>query len=214
MTNTEIRSALAIFLFKGEDVFKEIKDLSGGEKARIALLVIMLSKSNFLILDEPTNHLDILSREALEEALLSYEGTMLIVSHDRYFINKLANKIYKISKNGSEEYLGNYDYYVAHNNEMPEIKVVKEKNTSYKEKKQKEAEERKINNRIKKIEEDISKNEEEIALLEAESLKPEVGSNYEKVLEITEQISKLKQQNDILFEEWGELLGTRTKSSE
>ena len=188
MTNTEIRSALAIFLFKGEDVFKEIKDLSGGEKARIALLVMMLSKSNFLILDEPTNHLDILSREALEDALLSYEGTMLIVSHDRYFINKLANKIYKISKNGSEEFLGNYDFYIANSNLENAVKVVKE--------------ERKKNKRILNIEEEISKNEEEIASLEAEALKPEIGSDYERLMEITEQISQLKQKNETLFDEW------------
>ena len=202
MTNTEIRSALAIFLFKGEDVFKEIKDLSGGEKARIALLSIMLSKSNFLILDEPTNHLDISSREALEDALLSYEGTMLIVSHDRYFINKLADKIYKIEKSGSKEFIGNYDSYLEQDIEKEEVKEIKEKNTSYKEKKEKEALERKRQNRIKKIEEELSNNDEEIKNLEAESLKPEIGSDYEKALEISNKINDLKAQNDKLFEEW------------
>ena len=115
LTQTEVRKALAIFLFKGEDVNKEIATLSGGEKARVALLMIMLSESNFLILDEPTNHLDILSREALENALQEYEGTMLIVSHDRYFINKLADKIYRITKNGAKEFLGNYDFYMQNN---------------------------------------------------------------------------------------------------
>ena len=205
MTNTEIRSALAIFLFKGEDVFKEIKDLSGGEKARISLLKIMLSESNFLILDEPTNHLDILSREALEEALQSYEGTMLIVSHDRYFINKLADKIYKIEKEGSKEFKGNYDYYIQNDIIKEEVKEVKEKNTSYKEKKEKEALERKRQNRIKKLEEEISNNEAEIANLEALALSPEVGANYEKAMEISNKIAELKSSNDALFEEWSVL---------
>ena len=202
MTNTEIRSALAIFLFKGEDVFKEITDLSGGEKARISLLKIMLSESNFLILDEPTNHLDILSREALEEALMEYEGTMLIVSHDRYFINKLADKIYKLEKNGSKEFKGNYDYYIANNVENDVVKETKEKNNSYKEKKAKESKERKIANRIKKIEEEIAQNDAEIARLEELSLSPEIGANYEKAMEISAQITDLKAKNEVLFEEW------------
>ena len=205
MTNTEIRSALAIFLFKGEDAFKEIKDLSGGEKARISLLTIMLSESNFLILDEPTNHLDILSREALEDALLGYEGTMLIVSHDRYFINKLADKIYKIEKDGSKEFKGNYDYYIQNDIIKEEVKEVKEKNTSYKEKKERESLERKRQNRIKKIEDEISNNEAEIDKLEALSLSSEVGSNYEKALEISQKIDELKHKNEELFEEWSEL---------
>ena len=202
MTNTEIRSALAIFLFKGEDVFKEIKDLSGGEKARISLLKIMLSESNFLILDEPTNHLDILSREALEDALMDYEGTMLIVSHDRYFINKLADKIYKIEKDGSKEFKGNYDFYIQNDIIKEETKEIKEKNTSYKEKKEREAQERERLNRIKKIEEYMAINEEEIYKLEQLSMSQEVGSNYEKALEISNKIIELKKQNDILFEEW------------
>ncbi len=204
-TNTEIRSALAIFLFKGEDVFKEIKDLSGGEKARIALLTIMLSESNFLILDEPTNHLDILSREALEDALLSYEGTMLIVSHDRYFINKLADRIYKLEKEGTKEFKGNYDFYLAHDEKKEAIKEVKEKNTSYKEKKEQESQERKRKNRIAKIEEEIAKNDAEIAKLEELSLSQEVGTDYEKALEISQKISELQRANDELYEEWGEL---------
>jgi len=203
MTNFQIRSDLAIFLFKGEDVFKNIQDLSGGERARIALLQIMLTPSNFLILDEPTNHLDILSREALEEALMDYEGTLLVVSHDRYFINKLANRIYRIDKNGSKEYKGNYDFYLKEcENEPQTQKVTKEKNTSYKERKEQEAKERKRQNRIKKIEEEIYQNESEIGLLEEESLKPEVGSNFEKAMEISEKISDLKKKNEDLYDEW------------
>ncbi len=166
----------------------------------------MLSESNFLILDEPTNHLDILSREALEEALQSYEGTMLIVSHDRYFINKLANRIYKLDKTGAKEFKGNYDFYIQNDIQNEVIKDVKPKNTSYKEKKEQEAQERKKQNRLKKIEEDTSANEAEIARLEALSLTSEVGSNYEKALEISQRITELKEKNDSLFEEWSKLM--------
>lgn len=205
MTNTEIRSALAIFLFKGEDVFKEIKSLSGGEKARISLLMLMLSESNFLILDEPTNHLDIASREALENALQTYEGTMLVISHDRYFINKLANKIYKLSKDGSQEYNGNYDFYIANVQETQEAKADKPKNTSYKEKKELEAAIRKKQNRIKKIEEQIDENEAKIKELTNQSLSNALSSDYVKLMEINDLIENLKAENEILLEEWEEL---------
>ena len=112
MTQTELRCGLAAFLFFGDDVFKPISALSGGERARVLLLILMLSKANFLMLDEPTNHLDIQSCEALESALQSYEGTLLIISHDRYFINKMADKIYALTPNGIEQYIGNYDTYL------------------------------------------------------------------------------------------------------
>lgn len=204
LTQTEVRKALAIFLFKGEDVNKQISTLSGGEKARVALLMIMLSESNFLILDEPTNHLDILSREALESALMEYDGTMLIVSHDRYFINKLANKIYRITKNGAKEYLGNYDFYIQNNVEET-VKVVKEKNVSYKEKKEQESAIRKRNNRIKKLEEEIALNEEEIKRLEALANTDEYATDYVKAMEITSQIEELKNKNEELYNEWMEI---------
>ncbi len=206
LINTEIRSALAIFLFKGEDVFKEIKDLSGGEKARLSLLKIMLTESNFLILDEPTNHLDILSREALEDALLSYEGTMLIVSHDRYFINKLANKIYKIEKDGSKEFIGNYDFYLA-NDISKEKETVEEKpkNVAYKEKKEREALERKRLNRIKKIEEEMAENEAKIGELEDVLNDPNNSTDYEKLMEVSNEIESIKSTNEKLFEEWSNL---------
>ena len=110
LTQTEVRSALAMFLFKGDDVFKSVDSLSGGERARISLLLMMLSESNFLILDEPTNHLDITSREALENALLNYDGTIFAVSHDRYFINKLATKLYRLTPDSALDFKGNYDY--------------------------------------------------------------------------------------------------------
>lgn len=112
MTTTEVRNALAAFLFSGDDVFKEISKLSGGEKCKVNLLKLMLSKSNLLLLDEPTNHLDIMSREALEDALLNYDGTVLVISHDRYFLNKVIGKIYELNIDGIKEYLGNYDYYI------------------------------------------------------------------------------------------------------
>ena len=201
LTQTEVRKALAIFLFKGEDVNKQISTLSGGEKARVALLMIMLSESNFLVLDEPTNHLDILSREALENALQEYEGTMLIVSHDRYFINKLANKIYRITKQGSKEFLGDYDYYISNNVEEVE-KIVKEKNLSYKEKKEQEAAIRKKNNKLKKLEEEIAINEEKIKELETLINTEEYATDYVKAMEVSNQIEELKNKNDLLYEEW------------
>ena len=164
LNQTEVRKALAIFLFKGEDVNKNILELSGGEKARLALLLMMLSKSNFLILDEPTNHLDIIAREALENALAEYDGTLLIVSHDRYFINKLATKIYRLENDGVVEYKGNYDYYIS--KYIPkEIEVIKKESSNkiaYKEKKANEAMERKRKNRIIKLEEEIAVLEEKI----------------------------------------------------
>ncbi len=154
LTQTEIRSALARFLFKNDDVFKNVNDLSGGEKARLSLLNLMLSESNFLILDEPTNHLDIPSREALENALLDYEGTLLIVSHDRFFINKLANKIYYIDNRKLLKFKGNYDYFIA-NYKAKETKIENAPKTSanlYKERKEQEAAKRKLANKITKIE--------------------------------------------------------------
>ena len=117
MTETEIRNALAIFLFRGEDVYKLVSSLSGGERARLLLLRLMLSKANFLLLDEPTNHLDIQSCEALEDALLHYDGTLFVVSHDRYLINKLADRIYSLEDGGVTETIGNYDDYLAHRKE-------------------------------------------------------------------------------------------------
>ena len=112
VTQTQVRSALAVFLFKGDDVFKPVRALSGGEKAKVLLLKLMLSKANFLLLDEPTNHLDIASREALESALQGYEGTLFVISHDRYLINKIADRVYYLEPGGAEEYQGNYDAFL------------------------------------------------------------------------------------------------------
>ena len=151
MDQTEIRSALALFLFRGDDVFKKVSVLSGGERAKIALLKIMLAKPNFLMLDEPTNHLDINSREVLEEALLNYDGTLLVVSHDRYFINKLSNKITHLTHDGAVSIDGNYDNYLEfkENNQKPVEKEIKEttKVNTYKLQKEQQALERKRNSR-------------------------------------------------------------------
>ena len=155
---------LRCFLFRGEDVFKEIKKLSGGERARVELVKLMLKTANFLVMDEPTNHLDIDSREALENALSDYDGTMLMVSHDRYFINKLADRIIYMTEDGLESYNGGYDYFLEHRRTETVDKEKKEipKNIEYKEHKRLAAEKRKIINRFKKVEENISSLEDEI----------------------------------------------------
>ncbi len=203
LTQTEIRKALARFLFKGEDVFKELSSLSGGEKARVALLKMLLSQSNFLILDEPTNHLDILARESLENALQEYEGTMLIVSHDRYFMNKLANKIYTFGAEGSKEYDGNYDFYLQQRTIGKDNNTyAKPKNISYQEKKAKEALARKKAHKIQMLEEQIEKNEKAIQELEALTMEESYATDYEKIMEITKQIDALKKENESNYEEW------------
>lgn len=207
MTLTEIRNALAIFLFRGEDVFKEISKLSGGEKARVELAKLMLKQVNFMIMDEPTNHLDIASREALENALDGYDGTMLMVSHDRYFINKLADRILYLTKNGVESFSGNYDDFIAKRaqNNVKEQKTVTDKGLDYKEQKRLEALKRKTLNRFAKVEELISENEDKIAELTKELEKPEIATDYVKAGEITEEISVIQSEVDALMEEWEQL---------
>lgn len=202
LTQTEVRKALAIFLFKGEDVEKNILELSGGEKARISLLMMMLSESNFLILDEPTNHLDIYSREALENALMEYEGTMFVVSHDRYFINKLASKIYRIEKDCAKEFKGNYDHYIQNYvKETEEVVVENIKKNDYKERKAQEAAQRKKDNAIKRLENEITEIEEEIKKLEELSLTDEYAKEYTKAMEIVEKIEEKKTKLEKLYEE-------------
>lgn len=207
LNQTEVRKALASFLFKGEDVNKNILELSGGEKARLALLLMMLTKSNFLILDEPTNHLDIYAREALENALADYEGTLFIVSHDRYFINKLATKLYRLEPETAIEFKGNYDYYISKYIPKEEQASKKESQNklAYKEKKALEALERKKKNRIAKLEEEISNLEECIKDYESELQKEENATDYEKAVEFTEKITQAKMKLDKLYDEWEEL---------
>ncbi len=209
MTETEIRSALAMFLFCGEDVYKKVSLLSGGERAKISLLKIMLSKPNFLILDEPTNHLDITSREVLENALLDFDGTMLVVSHDRYFINKLANKIVYLTHEGAVNIDGNYDNYLLfrENSVMNEVKTAEKKPVinDYKLRKEKASNERKRKTRISKLEVEIAETESKIAVLEDEISTPEISANYEKLLEYTNKLNELRTNLEDMYSEWEQL---------
>lgn len=207
LSETDIRNSLATFLFKDDDVFKQISTLSGGERAKISLLKLMLSKANFLILDEPTNHLDIVSREVLEDALMGYDGTLFIISHDRYFINKMANKIYYLNNKKIKEYAGNYDYFLEKKEKpIQELKMIAPKNEDYLQKKEIEAQRKKLTSKITKNEQLIEKTEQEIKELEVFLNSDEIASNYIKTIETTEQIEKKKRELHELLEEWGSLL--------
>lgn len=206
MNQTQVRSALAVFLFKGEDVYKPVKGLSGGERARVLLLKLMLSKANLLILDEPTNHLDISSCEALEDALMGYDGTLLVVSHDRYLINKLADKIYYLEPDGTTLYLGNYDAYLEARQKKETAKAAVQesvqKPNAYKLKKERAAEIRKKKSALARCEREVEEAELEIEELNAKLLDPAVASDYEQTLEITNQIAACKERSDALMNEW------------
>ena len=208
MTQTQVRSALAAFLFKGEDVYKQVRALSGGEKARAALLKLMLSGANLLLLDEPTNHLDISSREALEDALIGYEGTMLIVSHDRYFINKLANRVLHLTHDGVREYLGGYDDYVQALAEQPpaaKTAAEKPKQNDYKLRKERESERRKLAGRISRCEQEITAADAEAAALNMQLEQPEIAADYAKVLELTQQLAALHEKQEALYAQWEQM---------
>jgi len=204
-TQTEIRNACAAFLFKGEDVFKDIDVLSGGEKARVSLLKLMLSGSNFLMLDEPTNHLDISSKEALENAFSGYDGTMFIISHDRYFINKLADKIYRLTPGGIKAYDGNYDYYIEKFKEETEPAKKEQKLSDYRFKKEQAAQLRKLKNNISKTEDKIELTEQKITELEESLGDPQIAADYNKIIEITNAIDKHKLELELLYAEWENL---------
>lgn len=214
LTDTEIRNYLAAFLFTGEDVFKLIESLSGGEKARVALLKLMLSKSNFLLLDEPTNHLDIDSKDVLEEALIDYEGTLFMISHDRYFLNRVSNKILSLTQDGLAEYLGNYDYYLEKKRqaELSEEEIVEttKTKTQIKEERRKEKErqkeEKKLRERSKKIEEEISEIEGIIEDLDAKMCLEEYYSDPQKSVEVAKEKSSLEERLAMLYEEWEEFM--------
>lgn len=203
MTETKIRNALAAFLFSGDDVFKPLSKCSGGERARIALLKLMLGQYNFLLLDEPTNHLDAFSREELENTLLSYSGTMLIVSHDRYFINKLATSILELTPNGIHKYLGNYDDYAEHRFiKAEEVKKEKTpKQNDYKLKKERASNIRKLKTRLSRLESDIEDIEDELALLEED-----LNGNppYEEFLKISSVLQEKSEKRDALYDAWAE----------
>ena len=214
MNNTQIRSALGAFLIKGDDVFKPITALSGGERARISLLKLVLSGANFFLLDEPTNHLDAPSREALENTLMQYDGTMLIISHDRYFINKLADRIIEINGDGTREYLGNYDYYLEKTTSDTQAarlviaekeEVAKPKVNEYKLRKEEQARERKRLNDLRKAEDRIEVLDQEIKAVEAELQSEEVTSDYEKLMALTKKLEELQNEQAEVFELWESL---------
>lgn len=212
MNDTQARSALAMFLFRGDDVFKPIAALSGGEKARIELLKLMLSESNFLLLDEPTNHLDADSREALENALEGYEGTLFAITHDRYLANRLATRILAFTPDGLRESLGNYNDYLRNAEQWalqaqpspekaPKAAVV----TQSKQQRESSIQLRRLKAQLRKCEDEISKLEEAIAHSEQQLSDPSLASDYQKMMEITDTLDAQKQQLDQAMERWESL---------
>lgn len=216
LTNTEIRNLLAAFLFTGDDVFKPIQALSGGEKGRVSLAKLMLSEANFLILDEPTNHLDIISKEILEEALSNYEGTVLYVSHDRYFINKTATRILDLTNQKLVNYIGNYDYYLEKKEELTQIyapdmqEAPAETKTSavkldWKQQKEEQARLRKKENDLKKTEAMIEELETRDSEIDEEMAKPEVATNVAECVRLSKEKAEIAQKLEELYEKWEEL---------
>lgn len=215
LTETQVRNTLAAFMFTEDDVFKRISELSGGERGRVSLAKLMLSKSNLLILDEPTNHLDMDSKEMLENALNDYEGTLLYVSHDRYFVNRTANIILELSDGKLTKYLGNYDDYIAKKEQLSaglasdSVSVSQTVETAakldFKEQKRIEAEKRKLQNKISKIEEEIEKLEEKKSKIEEEFLVPENMTNSAKLNELTAEQAEIDNKLEELYAQWEEL---------
>ena len=218
LNNTQIRNTLAAFLFTNEDVFKYIRDLSGGEKGRVSLAKLMLSNANFLILDEPTNHLDIVSKEILENALNNYTGTVLFVSHDRYFINAAATRIIELSNKTVVNYIGNYDYYLEKRDilsakpintvssaDIEHAKKAADSKASWQEEKVKQAQLKKIKNELKRTEERIANIEERIDKLDNMYADPAISSDTAKLMEIHTEKEELSKELDKLYDRWGEL---------
>ena len=210
MTNTEIRSTLARFLFKNDDVFKPLSALSGGERARVLLTELMLAGSNFLLLDEPTNHLDINSCAALQEALGAYEGTLLIVSHDRYLINALADKIFYLTPNGLQVYEGSYEDFLKKaepfkTNEEKTKTQKGEKQTEYKNKREQDAQRRRDRARLNRLEGEISEKEDNLAGLNEQLTAPDIAADYEKLMELTSAIEAAEKELEALYAEWEEI---------
>lgn len=215
LTGTQIRNTLAAFLFTGDDVFKLIRDLSGGERGRVSLAKLMLSESNFLILDEPTNHLDIASKEILEDAVNAYEGTVLYVSHDRYFINRTASRILELSGGQLTGFLGNYDYYLEKKTgDLPNGDLAVKNTVSkapappsegmqdWKAQKEQQAKQRKKENDIRKCEEEIAKLEEKDKQLDNEMALPENATNVAKLQELTKEKESISARLEELYEKW------------
>ena len=210
----ELRNLLGRFLFRGESVFLEVGALSGGEKARLALLKLMMSGANTLVLDEPTNHLDIESKEVFEEALLDFPGTCIIVSHDRYFLNRIPTKIVELSEYGTFEYLGKYDYYVEKKQQLENMtseafaepeEAVTSSAEERKLKKEKEAEERRLRRRKETLEDDIRKLEEEISETEKELCREEIMTDHVKLAELSDKLTECRERLDKKYDEWLEL---------
>lgn len=201
---TTVRSYLALFLFRGDDVFKNVGTLSGGEKAKLCLLKLMLSGSNVLLLDEPTNHLDIPSREVLEAALSDFDGTIICISHDRYFINKLSTKIYRMTENGFDKFDGDYNDYaeavLAQAKEKPKKTEVKV--NLYKLRKERDSEMNKLKGKIKRLEADIDRLDGEISEYNAILSSPETAANYEKIIEYTNKLDEATENQLVLMDEW------------
>lgn len=214
LTQTSIRNMLGSFLFEGEEVFKQISTLSGGERARVAILKLILSNANFLLLDEPTNHLDIDSKEVLEEALSGYTGTIFTISHDRYFLNTVVDKVLVLDADGITEYLGNYDYYIDKKKQVQDLSFVEEKEektkTQIKDEKRKEREQRELEkkNRIKRqnVEKEIEETELKIEELDMLLCKEEVYSNPERSKEVSQDKINLEDKLATLYDEWEALM--------
>ncbi len=208
LTHFEIRSYLAKMMFIGDDILKEIKLLSGGEKARVSILKLMLSDSNVLLMDEPTNHLDIDSKEILEKALKDYEGTVISISHDRYFLNNYANKIWEMERDSINEFLGDYNYYVRKKEELesPPEDIIEmtltERRAIQKEEREKFREERKKRQELEKLEDKISELEMEIEELDLTMSDPEIAVDYEKILELSMKRDSVSQELEKLYDDW------------
>ncbi|BDH63380.1 ABC transporter ATP-binding protein [Lysinibacillus sp. PLM2] len=216
MNEKDIRTILGSFLFSGDDVTKTVNSLSGGEKARLALAKLMMQKANLLILDEPTNHLDLDSKEILENALMDYPGTLLFVSHDRYFINRIATKVVELSSEGAFEYLGDYDYYIEKKQELEELAQMKVtesqkaetivvKQTTSKIDKEAKKRERQLRRSIEQLETEMAEINEEISKIEEELCKPDIFQNHEKVLELQTQLDNFKSEYENLELHWLDL---------
>ena len=223
LNNTQIRNVLAAFLFTGEDVFKRISDLSGGERGRVSLAKLVLSNANFLILDEPTNHLDIMSKEILEDALNGYEGTILYVSHDRYFINRTAHRILDLTEGQFVNYVGNYDYYLEKHDTVMAATLTRapqsadadnadaaktvesEVKLDWKAQKEEQARLRKKENDLKKCEEQIARLEARVSEIDTEMSDPAIGTQVAKLQDLSKEQAACQEQLEKLYEQWEEL---------
>ncbi|TYS12769.1 ATP-binding cassette domain-containing protein [Rossellomorea vietnamensis] len=213
----DIRTVLGNFLFSGEDVLKPVSTLSGGEKARLALSKLMLQKANLLILDEPTNHLDLDSKEVLESALINYPGTILFVSHDRYFINRIATKVVELSQNEATEFLGDYDYYIQKKNEILEIAQLEQSNLvkspapvktekqNYQQDKEAKKLERQRKRRVEELEALMEELEGTISRIETDLCDPDIFQDHEKVVKLNSELEEAKQSLEEYMEEWTEI---------